>query len=192
LCTCDKVKVGACVHSSVGYYGCAVSADACDYESHFHSWERVQEAGYDCRLCDTFDKSGAVKKFESVHTNGTCQAGAAGVGGLLGGVALTALIGLFILIRRHKRGNDFSELLQGMDGIFKYGGKASPMEEMYPENLHKIRNDRDATFSRDDPVVARGGKEDLKQQEPVEIRSVRMVRNSSPSYREDELTLVEI
>lgn len=55
LCTCDKVRTGACAFGED--WTCAVSAGACDKESDFRTREQVLEAGRDCRLCPLFDKN---------------------------------------------------------------------------------------------------------------------------------------
>lgn len=52
-CTCDRVRVGVCVHGNE--YHCGVSSDACDDSSVFWTVREMHEQrdgpGIDCRLC---------------------------------------------------------------------------------------------------------------------------------------------
>jgi hypothetical protein len=105
LCTCEKVVTGACVvGNNWSDWTCAVSADACDKDADFHNWQKVRQAGKDCRLCPAFDKTDVTKapvgRLHPFHPRGNtnfrgtgCSAGIISgtvIGGML--VALLATV----------------------------------------------------------------------------------------------------
>jgi len=70
-CTCDKVRVGACLFALEqpnDAYFCAVSAEACDVDSTFVEWYEMEEST-ECYLCHGDRQSGTVQQ-QSVRVLG--------------------------------------------------------------------------------------------------------------------------
>lgn len=108
LCTCDKVRTGAC-NSGGGNWNCAVSADACAADESFVDWQSLDtQFNRKCYLCDSIRIEANVVKHNRVWEPacwvGTTPAGSigAGVGGLMSGVVVTVL-GTFLWGKRCRK-----------------------------------------------------------------------------------------
>ena len=112
LCTCDKVRVGACVGKDPDNgdetFNCAVSADACDDESEFWSRSKLkQEKGneFECYLCSPFDKAevptveiGAAETISAFSgNNSNSKTTQDCTGGIAVGATVGALMGMFLV-----------------------------------------------------------------------------------------------
>ena len=110
LCTCDKVKTGACVgkDGEDETYNCAVSADACDDESEFWSRDKLKQEmsdEFECYLCSPFDKAevptveiGAAETISaSLSNNNNNNTTQDCTGGIAVGATVGALMGMFLV-----------------------------------------------------------------------------------------------
>lgn len=116
LCTCDKVKTGACIRTLDNDKTCAVSVDACDATSTFKTWQELEAEGNPCFLCDTFSKDVSASPVQPDGFNGgstrtgICASGTNPSAGSL--IAFSLAVVLFVVATieicfvRRKAGNN--------------------------------------------------------------------------------------